>query len=132
MLFQAAVYFHLLLALLIVGHVLLLAWRCGRTRLQRAGGFCLVGLVGLQLILGVATWLVKYGIPRWAATLLGELPFVNREADSLQAAIITSHVAVGSLILVISVAIALRLGRQLRIGLPGMIAAPFAVLEAAQ
>jgi cytochrome c oxidase assembly protein subunit 15 len=117
-LFQIAVYFHLVLALLIVGHVLLLAWRSLRVRLQRTGGICLVALVVIQVLLGMATWLVKYGLPLWASTWLGEMNFVNREADVLQAAIITSHVAVGSLILVVSVAIALRIGRQLRIGLP--------------
>jgi len=126
--FQAAVYFHLLLALLIVGHIFLLAWRCLRSRLQRVGGFCLLALVGVQLLLGVSTWFVKYGLPHWTTTWLGEIPFVNREADAVQAAIITSHVAVGSLILVIAVAIALRLGRQLRVGLPSLmvVSAPLA------
>ncbi len=128
-LFQTAVYFHLFLALLITGHVLSLAWRCLRSGLQRFGGLCLLALVGVQLLLGMGTWLVKYGMPRWATLWLGETTFVNREADSLQAAIITSHVAVGSLILVISVAMALRLGRQLRIGLPTLVVAPLALAE---
>ncbi len=117
-LFQIAVYFHLLLALLIVGHVLLLAWRCLRSRSQTAGGLGLLALVAVQILLGISTWLVKYGLPLWATQWFGAMTFVNREADALQAAIITSHVAVGSLILVLAVAIALRLGRQLRIGVP--------------
>ncbi len=130
-LFQMAVYFHLLLALLITGHVLSLAWRCLRNGLQRAGGLWLLALVGVQLLLGVGTWFVKYGLPHWATVWLGEMTFVNREADAVQAAIITSHVAVGSLILVISVAIALRLGRQLRIALPGLAVAPLVIAEVA-
>ncbi len=111
-LFQIAVYFHLFLALMIVAHVLLLAARCLRSQLQVAGGLILLGLVGIQLLLGMSTWLVKYGMPAWAMAWIGELQFLNREADFFQASIITSHVAVGSLILVISLAIALRIARQ--------------------
>ncbi len=131
-LFQVAVYFHLFLALMIIGHVLLLSWRCLRTGLQSAGAVCLLALVGLQLLLGGGTWLVKYGMPRWATAWLGELAFVNREADALQAAIITSHVAVGSLILVVSIAIAMRLGRQLRVTLPWLAIAKPQAVEVAQ
>jgi len=128
-LFRLAVYFHVLLALLIVGHVLLLVWRCLRSGSQSVGGFCLLALVGIQLLLGVSTWLVKYGLPFWATRWFGEIAFVNREADTLRAAIITSHVAVGSLILVLSVAIALRLGRQLRVRFPEWPAAKSQAVE---
>ncbi len=117
-LFHAAVYFHLLLALMIVVHVLLLAWRCCRSRLQAAGGLCLVALVGLQIVLGVGTWFHKYGMPRWASDLVGEVSFVNREADIMQNAIVTSHVAVGSLILAALLVIVLRLARQFGLGAP--------------
>ncbi len=126
-LFQTAVYFHLFLALLITGHVLSLAWRCLRNGLQRTGGISLLLLIGVQLLLGASTWFVKYGLPHWSAKWLGEIAFVNREADSLQAAIITSHVAVGSLIFVIAVAMALRLGRQFRLALPSLVVAPLAI-----
>ena len=111
-LFQVAVYFHILLAVLIVGHVLLLAWRCGRQRLQTGAGIFLALLVATQIALGLGTWIVKYGVPHWASSLVGELVFVNREADLLQNSIITSHVAVGSLILVTSLAVALRVARK--------------------
>ena len=131
-LFQLAVYFHLVLALLIVGHVLLLAWRSVRCRLQQGHGLCLLALVAIQVVLGLATWLVKYGLPLWATTWLGEMSFVNREADAVQAAIVTSHVAVGSLVLVVSVAIALRIGRQLRVGLPQWSAASAILVEVAR
>jgi cytochrome c oxidase assembly protein subunit 15 len=117
-LFHTAVYFHLLLALLIVVHVLLLAWRCCRSHLQAAGGLCLVALLGLQIVLGLETWFHKYGLPRWASDLVGEVSFVNREADFVQNAIVTSHVAVGSLILAASLVIVLRLARQFGLGTP--------------
>jgi cytochrome c oxidase assembly protein subunit 15 len=111
-LFQAAVYFHLMLALVIVGHVVLLAWRCQRNHLQSAAGLCLATLVGLQIVLGLGSWVHKYGVPGWASGLIGEMSFVNREADFVQNAIVTSHVAAGSLILATSLVIVLRLARQ--------------------
>lgn len=116
--FQVAVYFHVLLALMILGHVLLLAWRCLRSGLQRALGYALLALVGAQLMLGMSTWVVKYGMPLWATRFVGDWTVVNRKADLLSASIITGHMVVGSLILVVSVATALRMGRQLRIALP--------------
>jgi len=128
-LFQIAVYFHIFLALMIVAHVLLLAGRCLRTRLQMVGGLALLGLVGVQMLLGMSTWMVKYGMPAWATTWFGEMQFVNREADFLQTMIITSHVAVGSLILVTAVAIALRLARQLGVTAPRISASPTRLVE---
>lgn len=123
-LFQASVYLHMLLALVIVGHVVTLAWRCCRSRLQVAGGLCLAALVGLQVLLGAGSWVVKYGMPLWATSILGETRIVNREADFLQNAIVTSHVAVGSLILVTALAIALRLARQFGVGAPRLNVKP--------
>lgn len=122
-LFRVAVYFHLLLALLIVAHVLLLTWRCLRSRLQRGLGYGLLALVAMQLLLGLSTWVVKYGMPLWATQFFGEPTFVNRKADVASSVIITGHMAVGSLIFVLSTALALRLGRQLRIQLPSFLAA---------
>lgn len=130
--FQSAVYLHIVLALLIVGHVLLLAWRCFRSRMQIAGSIGLVVLVAVQLCLGVGTWLVKYGMPSWAITLLGEMTFVIREADFLQAALITSHVAVGSLILVTTLVMALRLARQLGVGALYLSMSPSLLAEVAR
>ncbi len=49
---------------------------------------------------------------------MGETRLVNREADFLQNAIVTSHVAVGSLILVTALAIAVRLARQFGVTAP--------------
>lgn len=122
--FQVSVYFHVVLAMVFVGYVLLLAWRCLRTRLQRGGGLALLALVAIQWLLGMSSWLVKYGVPRWTTSLVGEMNFVNREADALQTAIVTSHVAIGSLIFVLAVAIALRLVRQLGAGAPQMAESP--------
>lgn len=117
-LFHAAVYFHILLAILIVGHVALLAWRCSRSHTQTSAALTLGGLVGLQIVLGLGTWVHKYGLPGWASKLFGDTNLVNREADFVQNAIITSHVAVGSLILAAGLVVVLRLGRQFGFGAP--------------
>lgn len=130
-LFQVAVYFHILLAVLLVGHILFLAWRCVRQRNQAFGGLVLAALVATQVMLGLATWVIKYGVPQWAIAMVGEMPFVHREADLLQNAIITSHVAVGSLILVTSLAIALRLARLSGVSLSARVAGNSSVMEAA-
>jgi len=128
-LFQIAVYFHVFLALMIVAHGLLLAGRCLSNRLQMVGGLFLLGLIGIQVLLGMSTWVVKYGIPAWATTWFGEMSFVNREADFLQTSIITSHVAIGSLVLVTALAIALRLARQLGVIAPRISASPTRLAE---
>ena len=119
-LFQTAVYFHLLLAALIIVQVTRLAWRCWRERIQNAFGIVLAVLVTTQVALGLGTWLVKYGMPRWAVTVFGEWPLLSREADLLQNMIITGHVAVGSLVLVSALAISLRVGRQTGYKLSGL------------
>ncbi|MCG8448014.1 MAG: COX15/CtaA family protein [Pirellulales bacterium] len=128
--FQVSVYFHIFLALMIVGHVLLLAWRCLHNRLQLRGGVILLALVVVQLGLGAGTWLVQYGMPAWATSLFGEMTFVNRANDAVQASLITSHVAVGSLILVTALAVALRIARQLDFRLVPLSTSQFPAVEA--
>jgi len=117
-LFQLAVYFHLILAVLVTGAVARVAWHSMRAKLCRVGAVCLSLLIGLQLFLGVATWIVNYGVPAWATAMVGEMHFVNAEANLLQSWIVTSHVAVGSLIVVSSLAVALRVGRSVGVVLP--------------
>ena len=110
--FRVYVLFHLAGAALLVLHGLLLSllvW----TRHRRIGllfrpVFLLDALLAIQLVLGAATWITKYGWPfgtnqyRFAA---GHLI----EADGLlQSVIVTGHVATGSLILATCVVLALR------------------------
>ena len=130
--FQAAVYLHVFIALSIVAHVILLAIRCLRNRMQRIGSLCLVALVTTQISLGLATWVVKYGVPQWASTMFGEVAFVNREADFLQSAIITSHVAIGSLIFITSLVIAMQLARRLGVGAVYLSMSPTVLTEVAR
>lgn len=116
--FRLAVYFHVLLACLILGHVLLLAYRCLRSGLQKWGGISLMLLVAAQVLLGLGTWVVKYGMPVWATRFVGPWTVVNTKSDVTSASIITAHTVIGSLIFIVCLVITLRLGRQLRVLLP--------------
>jgi cytochrome c oxidase assembly protein subunit 15 len=114
--FQIAVYFHLLLAAAVTFHVLLLAHKCFWGRVCRTPAVSLALLIGLQLLLGVSTWMMKYGFPQWAARFVGETGHFNQAEGAASAVIVTAHGAVGSLIVALAVVVALRVGRQL--GLP--------------
>jgi cytochrome c oxidase assembly protein subunit 15 len=116
--FQAAVYFHLLLAGAIVVHVLLLAFRCWRDRLHRPLAIGLGSLIVMQLLLGASSWVVKYGMPSWFTRLIGETGHFNRATDLASAAILAAHGAVGSLIFALSLVIAMAAGRRLGIATP--------------
>lgn len=115
--FRVAVLFHVMIALLIAGHVLASGYKTLRTHndpwLTRPT-LALMLMVGLQLMLGVGTWVSKYA---WPAAL-GQFEFAagyTVTANSLaQSLIVTSHVAVGSLILATSVVLAVRAGRLLK------------------
>jgi cytochrome c oxidase assembly protein subunit 15 len=124
--FQIAVYFHLLLAVAVMFHVLLVAHRCFWKRISRMPSMALVLLIGVQLLLGVSTWLLKYGVPEWAAGVAGETGHLNRASGSVSAAIITAHGAVGSLIVALCVAITLHVGR--RVGVATRLKQPAAHL----
>ncbi len=56
-------------------------------------------LVSLQILLGIGTWVVKFGWPVWFENLNFAASFVIGEKTFLQMNLITAHVAVGSLIL---------------------------------
>jgi cytochrome c oxidase assembly protein subunit 15 len=121
--FRTALYFHLLLALAITVHAVLIGWQSYRNKLERGHSAVLAALVAFQILLGASTWMVKYGLPQWATAVVGDLAFVNIADSGHQAGIVTTHVAVGSLILITVLTIAIRTGRQLRIGMPRLNAA---------
>jgi heme a synthase len=110
--FQIAVYFHVLLAVAVTLHVLLLAHKCFWGRVSRALSVNLVLLIGVQLLLGVSTWMLKYGMPEWATAVMGETGHFNRASGTLSAAIVTGHGAIGSLIVALSVVLALHVACQ--------------------
>lgn len=124
--FSTAVVFHLLLAGAVAVHANLLLYRVIRSYRQRRElvrpATWLGILVGTQLMLGGATWFVKYGLP---AGMLANWPSVARwtnTAGSLgQSMIVTAHVAVGSLILATSVVLFLRSWRVLGRSVSGAV-----------
>ncbi len=115
--FRWMVVFHLIVA----GFVLFLSlgvyrvvWKNGQDPWLRRNAMLLTCLVLVQLLLGVSTWVLKYGWPgilserfAWAArtTLL---------AGSLHTAlVVTAHVTTGSVLFGLAVWLALRTGRPL-------------------
>jgi cytochrome c oxidase assembly protein subunit 15 len=112
--FQVAVYFHLLLAAAVAVHVMMVAHKAFWRGLCPGLAVMLATLIVAQLLLGVSTWFVKYGMPRWAVALFGERGFVNAEADLVRAGIIAGHGAGGALIVALTAVLALRVGREVR------------------
>jgi len=119
--FRTALVCHLFVALALGVHIVLLLVRVlksagrepapGSTALLRpAVGLAL--LLVAQLGLGLGTWIAKYGWPTWLGA--NDLDFVVQAEGRLQAQVTTAHVALGSLILVTSLLIALRSLRLVR------------------
>jgi heme a synthase len=84
--------------------------RCGDLTLSRPAGL-LIGLVAVQIALGVGTWVVNYGWPAILAWVPGSAGFLVRAKGFSDSIIVTSHVATGSLILAVSVMLWVRLLR---------------------
>jgi heme a synthase len=114
--FRIAVYAHLITALLVVVQVLRFAAECWGRRAGQRLAFSMALLVFVQVLLGASTWLLKYGVPQWAAGALGPWHFVNTEADLFRAAIITAHGAVGALLVALSVASAVEAAGGVSLG----------------
>lgn len=111
-LFRVALFFHLLIAGLIltqVGWLFARVVRGGHEPVLRRPVFLLALLLLVQIGMGCATWVVKYG---WPLDLFREWSLVatwTNTAGSLgQSSVVTAHVAVGSLILGVSVMLMLR------------------------
>ncbi|MBA3484693.1 MAG: COX15/CtaA family protein [Pirellulales bacterium] len=116
--FQIAVYFHVTLAFAVTFYVLLLAHKCFWSRVSRTLSISLALLIGVQLLLGVSTWMLKYGMPQWATGVIGETGHFNRATGTASAAIVTAHGAVGALIVALCVVLALQVARQLGVASP--------------
>jgi cytochrome c oxidase assembly protein subunit 15 len=109
--FQAAVYFHVVLAIVVTVQIVRLAIKCRRSAAMARLAAGLAALVLVQLALGASTWVVKYGLPTWAQRF-GEWNVANVEAGAARAAIITTHGAVGALIVALCVVVALKASRN--------------------
>ncbi len=115
--FALAVRFHLFLAAILTVHIALLV--CSVLRRLRgiqplAGlAWLLAGLLVLQLMLGAGTWIVKFAAPVWTPAWLATGSAAIQDGGWLQTHVITAHVAVGSLLLAASMALALYAQRLL-------------------
>lgn len=114
--FQIAVYFHLFMAAVLavqifalVGSLLTSSYRRDRVILRPT--LCLAGLTCLQIVLGCATWVAKFAWPGMLANQPWTADYTIAAGGMLQSITITAHVATGSLILVNSLLLTLRLGR---------------------
>lgn len=119
--FAFAVRFHLFLAGIVTLHILLLAGltlvHAWKVRSLRRLTTTMVALVLLQLCLGAGTWIVKFSVPAWATGIIST-PMVVQEGGWLQTHLITAHVALGSLLLVTSLAAALYTQQLIKRPLP--------------
>ncbi|GAA5506567.1 COX15/CtaA family protein [Novipirellula caenicola] len=75
--------------------------KCGDLTLSRPG-VALIGLVGIQILLGIGTWVVHYGWPAFLGWFPGAEGYVIESKNYTNALLVTSHVATGSLILAVS------------------------------
>jgi cytochrome c oxidase assembly protein subunit 15 len=116
--FVHAVRFHLFLAAILTLHIAFLCWSVWRhvrgIQPLRGLAFALAVLLLVQLTLGAATWLVKFAAPSWAPGWISIGRAAIQDGGWLQTHVITAHVAVGSLLLATSLALALYIQRLLR------------------
>jgi cytochrome c oxidase assembly protein subunit 15 len=96
-------FFHLFVAVALLGHILALAWstwrRAGDTPWLTRPATALAALVVAQLSLGFATLIVKYGWPAWLGGEVLASDFTVTAQGFWSSMIVTAHVANGSLIL---------------------------------
>lgn len=108
---------HVALAFLLWGWVLFLGARlrgCGDLTLFRPA-LVLIGLVSVQILLGIGTWVVNYSWPTLLAWVPGSSRYVIQAQGFSESMIVTAHVATGSLILAVATLLALRVGRVRRV-----------------
>ncbi len=108
--FSQAVLVHLAVAAALVVFVvseLAISRRTGQARLTGPASW-LAFLLGGQLALGMATWVTNYGWPAWFAQRAWAQSYVVTRMGLAQSWTTTAHVAVGTLIVAMSVVLALR------------------------
>jgi heme a synthase len=101
--FRLVLIFHIVVALALVGHGFGLAIsalrKAGSERAIKGQAWLLVALLSVQLVLGFATLIVKYGWPAWLGGELFSPGYTVTARDFWSSMIVTAHVANGSLIL---------------------------------
>lgn len=109
--FYSAVHMHIGMVPIVATLAMMQAWLVRRAtagpRIVRRLSLVLVAIVALQIMLGAGTWLVKYSVPYWASGWIESLPASVTAGGWLQTLTVTAHVAGGSLLLAIAVAVTL-------------------------
>lgn len=125
--FRAALVLHLIIATALTLHIVSAALHARRLPDDARGlgmaSLLLPMLLAIQLSLGVATYVAKYAFPAWLGDYALAAGYVIQEKSLAQAVITTAHVANGSLIVFVSVVLALHSTRLFHFGqaasLPG-------------
>jgi cytochrome c oxidase assembly protein subunit 15 len=116
--FYSAVHMHIgmvpIVALLVVAQAWLVKRSASQSSAVRRLSMALVAILVFQIALGVGTWLVKYSVPYWASGWIDPLSASITAGGPLQAIIVTGHVATGSLLLALAVALTLYEARMSR------------------
>jgi cytochrome c oxidase assembly protein subunit 15 len=111
-LFRAALVLYILLAIALLGHVVALPLKTRRLPADARGlmslGVLVPALVGVQLLLGLGTYVAKYAFPAWLGGYGFAAGYIVQEKSLSQSLITTAHVANGSLILFLTVMLAVR------------------------
>jgi len=122
--FRWIVFAHLFFAGVVTALVVAVAWLVFRRRTRlaalRVPAGLLVVLVLCQLVLGCAAWVVNYYWPGWVPewSLTARYPLIESKGW-VQTMIVTGHMAMGSLIIGISVLLTLRAYPLIRSGPAG-------------
>ncbi len=113
--FTLLVAIHLLMAVVVLLHGLYLPFLFGKKENQQLGlrrpARILALLIFCQFMLGLGTWLVKYGTPAFVADQDILAGFTIVDKGMLQSNIVTAHVAIGSLIVGTAVFLSVRTSR---------------------
>lgn len=110
--FRILVWFHVVGAVLVCVSAAVLSF----TRGCPVPGLCwprrlLLGAVGLQILLGLGTWVMRYNFPEWFANELFAQAHLIVSNDFYQVQIVSAHVALGSFILAVGAFSAARIWR---------------------
>lgn len=117
--FRGVVFFHLVMAVVVTFHIfqllVIVKQHYGSIAPLQNPVTLLAVLILIQIALGGATWVVKYGWPEFFAQYSFAALHTIQAKSLIQSLIVTAHVATGSLILAMSVTAFARSVRLVRI-----------------
>ena len=121
--FAMLVAFHVMTAFLL-WFLVVVGWlvirRCGDLTLSRPS-LGLIGLLTIQLALGLGTWVANYGWPQFLEGFPGSEGYLIHAKGFVDSIVVTAHVATGSLILAVSAMLCTRTIRLRWVRNPAML-----------